>query len=81
MNRAGVHFLKIDLETALTFLDIARRTQDKGRQERNRRAARRAYDTIVKFMARVKLGDEESHTLVVGLEQLKCALEKSGEAF
>jgi len=81
LNRASADFLKIDLQTALTFLHIARHTTDVARQERNREAARRAYDTVVKLMKRVKLNADDTRTIVLGLEQLKSELQELGEVF
>ena len=81
LNRASADFLKIDLQTALTFLHIARHTEDVARQERNREAARRAYNTVLRLMKRVKLNEEDTRTIVLGLEQLKSELQELGEVF
>ena len=81
VNRAAVDFLKVDVETALTFLFSARNTDDKARQKRNRKAARRAYDTVTKLMRRVKLSDQDARTIIVGLEQLRSELQDPGEVF
>ena len=79
MNRASVDFLKIDLETALTFLKIARQAQDSARKERNRRAARKAYETVAKLVGKVELNDEDRRILIDGLQQLQKELEALGE--
>ena len=79
MNRARADFLKIDVETALTFLRSARQTSDVARKKRNCNAARRAYGTVTKLMERVTLSEEDVRTLVVGLEQLRSELEELGE--
>lgn len=79
--KASAQFLKVDLDTAKTFLQIARQTDNPARKERNRRAARKAYDTMVRFMERVKLKDEDLRILVPGLEQLRSELEGIGETF
>lgn len=81
MNRASAEFLKIDLETALTFVDSSRQTRDAFRKKRNCQAARKAYDTVVRLISRVNLTAND--TLVVNrrLELLKAELEDLGETF
>ena len=79
MNRASADFLKIDVQTALTFVNSARQTSDPDRKRRNREAARRAYQTVTKLMKRVNLNEEDMRTLVRGLEQLRSELEQLGE--
>jgi len=81
MNRASVEFLKIDLQTAFTFLRVARQTDDPIRKHRNCRAARRAYDTVVKLMGKVRLNKQDRQTVVLGLEHLRSELQEFGEAF
>lgn len=81
MNRANAEFLKIDTETALTFLQIARDTDNNSRKQRNCRAARRAYDTALKLMPKVDLTVEEIHLLMGRLDQLKLELKALGESF
>ena len=81
MNRAATEFLKIDLETALTFLNIARQAHDSARKERNRRAARKAYDTVIKLIGKVELNDLDRQTVTDGLLQLRRELETMGEQF
>jgi len=81
LNRASADFLKIDLQTALTFLNSARNTTDFDRQKRNREAARRAYDTVARLMERVNLNERDARTIVVGLEQLRSELQELGEVF
>lgn len=81
MNRASSEFLKIDLETALTFLKIARDTNDRARKERNCRAARKAYDTVAKLVAKVKLNSEDERIVTEGLQKLQKELEALGAQF
>jgi len=81
MNRASVEFLKTDLETALTFVKIARQTRDESRRERTCRAARKAYETLTKFVNKVNLDAENGRQVGLGLKQLKSELESLGEVF
>jgi len=81
MNRVSVDFLKTDLETALTFVKIARQTRDDLRRKRNCRAARKAYDTVAKFVTKVDLSAESVRMVRLRLAELKKELEALGEAF
>jgi hypothetical protein len=81
LNRASADFLKIDVDTALTFLHIARQATDKIRQQRNCRAARRAYETVTRLMQKVRLSEDDAQILTHGLEQLRRELEGMGEEF
>lgn len=78
MNRASAEFLKLDIQTALTFLTIARQTQDDTRQQRNLRSARKAYDTVLRLMDRVILSDEDARIVKSGLERLRSELSGLG---
>ena len=81
MNRASVEFLKTDLETALTFVKIARQTRDVSRRKRTCRAARKAYETLAKFIQKVDLSTESARQVGLGIKQLKSELESLGEVF
>lgn len=80
MNRASAEFLKIDLETALTFVKIARQTPDDVRKKRNCRAARRAYETVMRFIPKVELNPQDAQVITLALNQLRSDLEALGEA-
>lgn len=75
INRASIEFLKIDLQTALTFLQIARQTQDELRKKRNCLAARKAYETVVRFIRKTELSPEDMRFIKQRLEQLQSELE------
>jgi hypothetical protein len=81
MNRANADFLKVDLETALTFAKIARETDDKSTKKRNQGAARKAYDTILKMLSKVDWTAGDSRVVKLGLDRLKVELEVLGETF
>ena len=78
-NTASVNFLKIDLETALTFSQMALRTSDPTGRHRNARAARRAYDTIMRLREQVHPGRVDSELLSKNLRLLKADLVRLGE--
>lgn len=81
MNRAGAEFLKIDMETALTFVQIARETGNDSRKRRNVRAARTAHDTALKLMPKLDLTVEDAQVLKSRLGRLRSELEALGESF
>jgi len=81
VNQTRVDFLKIDLGLALEFTQIALQAHDLKRTNRNRKSARRAYDTIVSLRDRVAQTDEDAQLLIEGLEQLRSDLLKLGEVF
>ena len=74
-NRFGADFLQIDSEVALTFSGIALTTRDEEKRRRVTRAARKAYDTIMRLRKDVVLGDAEGDKLDFNLLRLKSELE------
>jgi hypothetical protein len=74
-------FLRIDSAMALTFANIALTTRDKVRRERATKAARRAYNTIVRLMDGVWLKPSDAQTLKENLTRLQGELETLGETF
>jgi hypothetical protein len=80
-NKAEARFLQLDSEIALTFSAIALEARDLERRRRTTRAAHRAYDTITRLRAGIKLTDTQKHRLDANLRRLKSELEKLGERF
>jgi len=80
-NRAGANFLKLDVEMGLTFCGLALQTRDSEKRARTQRAARTAYDTVLKLMERVRLNDDQVQWLERKLHRLKCELLTLGEIF
>jgi hypothetical protein len=78
-NKTCTDFLKADVEAAVTFMEIARSAQNPAEQDRNRHAARRAYDTVIRLIGRVKLTDADSQVLGARLARLKSGLCRLGE--
>lgn len=79
-NKASTDFLKLDLETALTFTGLALQTDERTKRERNQRAARRAYDTILRLLDRVTLSDADAEFFEHNLKRLKSELIALGES-
>jgi hypothetical protein len=81
LNRANANFLRVDLDTALTFSNLALQSQDSIKKTRNKRAARRAYETVVKLMGGVELTEEDARILADKLRRLKSELQSLGDVF
>jgi hypothetical protein len=81
LNATNVNFLKIDVETALTFSKLARQSTNEEKKERNRQHARRAYDTILHLWNTVAFTPDEEAYMRDMLTQLKIDLEMLGEKF
>lgn len=78
-NKVNADFLKLDLQTALTFTQLALQAEDGVKRERNQRAARKAYDTILRLVGRVTLTDDEARSMGKSLERLRSDLIRLGE--
>lgn len=78
-NRASTDFLKLDLQTALTFTGLASNAEDRVKRERNQRAARKAYETIVHLIDRVTLTEDQARFFEENLSRLKRELIDLGE--
>jgi hypothetical protein len=81
LNRTSAEFLKTDVETALTFSSIALQTEDLSKRQRNRRNARKGYDTILRLARRVRLSTDDEQFLSEKMGRLKSELQRLGEVF
>ena len=82
LNRTSTDFLKVDLQTALTFSRIAlENNSDTEKRRRNRRNARRGYDTIVRLVEKVSMSAGDAKFMSHNLERLKSDLRQLGEIF
>lgn len=79
-QRASATFLKLDVETALTFTSMALTAENAVKRERNRKAARLAYETVVRLSKKIDLTDDEERVLNRGLKRLRAELTELGEA-
>lgn len=62
-NKAGVEFLMAELDTAMTFLDVAETTSSEENRSRNCGNARIAYETVMRMRERVLLDGGQSQAL------------------
>jgi hypothetical protein len=82
LRHTGIEFLKIDVETALTFSSVALQSNDDAaKRKRNRENARRGYDTILHLLKKVALDTEDAEFMSSRLRRLKSELERLGETF
>ena len=80
-NAINAEFLKIDVQTALTFSGLALQSDNKEKTVRNRKNARRAYDTILHLSHRVTFTPGEEGYMQEMMSRLKNDLELLGEKF
>ncbi len=74
-HRIGVEFLLVDLDTGLTFLDVADATSSDETRTRNRQNARIAYDAVLRLLARLAPTTEERSVLDAKIAALKNRLD------
>lgn len=72
-------FLRSEIDTGLTLAKIALDADRHDRRNRNRLNARKAYDTVLRFMPRVNLSPEETSEMKIRVEHLKAELVRLGE--
>ena len=80
-KRVAAEFLQIDCEIALTFAGIALTTSDEQKRRRLIRAARKAYDTIMRLRKDFDLTDSGRDKLCANLQRLKGELQSLGQSF
>ena len=79
LNRNGLLFLNVDLDTALTFADIALQANDNPeKRSRNRGNARKAYHTVLRLSKNLTFTEEEARQLQKKMEQLRFLLARLG---
>jgi hypothetical protein len=81
LNATSADFLKIDVKTALTFSGLALETDNEEKKQRNRKNARKAYDTILHLQHNVTFTPSDEVYMHQMLGRLKNDLERLGEKF
>ena len=76
---AEIDFLRLEIDTGLTLAKIALDAHRHDRRDRNRLNARKAYDTVLRFIPRVNLTPEETSEMKIRVEHLKAELLRLGE--
>jgi len=77
-NKVGAEFLVIELDTALTFLDVAETTTSEESRIRNRKNAEVAYKTALRMAPRVMLVAPQKEAVNERIAKIKSRLEKLG---
>ncbi len=80
-NQNGIDFLLFDLDLANTFLDVAAAFQSKETASRNHRNARKAYDTAIRLMPKLRLDQHVRQDFNRKLSLLKRRLQAIGQQF
>jgi hypothetical protein len=80
-NRLGVDFLFTECDLAVTFLNVADNTAIPETVLRNRGNARKAYDTILRYMPKLVLSATETQSIERKLSSIRTRLEAAGEQF
>jgi len=76
-NSIGVQFLRTELKTGHTLLDIAEVTEVEATRMRTLRNAWHAYDLVLRMMNRLNLSLADQEDLCSGLHALKRRLDSS----
>src|SRR5215813_1681294 len=79
LNQTSKDFLRVDVETALTFTEAALTTDNPDKKDRNTKNAKKAYDTIQRLSERVTYTDSEQAYMSEMLARLKKDLKILGE--
>jgi hypothetical protein len=80
-NRAGVDFIFLDCDLAMTFLNVADTTKIPETVKRNRQKARKAYDTVRHLLPSLLLTIAETQAIERKLLALRTRMEAAGEEF
>lgn len=78
-SEAEVDFLRVELRTGLTFSKIALGAVYQEKRDRNRRHARRAYDTLLYFMRKITVPNGHTDDIMHRLTDLQSDLQRLGE--
>lgn len=81
LNATNADFLTIDVDTALTFAGLALETDNNEKKKRNRKNARKAYDSILHLSGKVTFTPSQEGYLHERMGRLKNDLEQLGEKF
>ena len=78
MNQSGVDFLLTDLDSAMTFMDIAAASHIQETIHQNRNNARRAYDAAVHHLGKLTPDAGQRPQIDTKLALLKTRLQAVG---
>jgi hypothetical protein len=78
-ERDKVRFLMSELETGLTFANLAMDSSDAEKIATNTRNARKAYETILRFLPETALTQTDEREIAAALSALQSELQVLGE--
>jgi hypothetical protein len=79
--QAWVKFMLIDLDLAMTFMDVAEGSRLEDTKHRNLKNARKAYDAVLHHLEKLKPDAGQRRVIDAKLARLKTRLETAGEQF
>jgi hypothetical protein len=79
LNQTGVEFLLLDLDLALTFLDVSETSHVEETTRRNHLNARKAYDAVSHLLKTVTLDEGQRQMMDAKLSLLKKRLQAVGQ--
>jgi hypothetical protein len=80
-NRNGLDFLLIDLDLAMTFMDVAETSQIEETRCRNHSNARKAYEAALHLLENLRPSASERQVIGSKLALLKTRLQAVGHQF
>ena len=72
-------FIRAEINTGLTFAEIALRSEDPDKRTRDTKHARKAYDAILHFMPDALLTGADQQQINAGLDNFRDKLRRLGE--
>jgi hypothetical protein len=79
--QTGLEFMLIDLDLAMTFMDVAEGSRLEDTKHRNHKNARKAYDAVLHHLEKLKPDAGQRREIDAMLARLKMRLETAGEQF
>ena len=77
----GVEFLLVDLDLAMTFMDVAETSRLEDTKHRSHKNARKAYDAALHLLEKLKPDAGQRRVIDAKLARLKARLEAAGQQF
>jgi hypothetical protein len=81
LNQTAMQFLLGDLDLALTFIEVAEVSGLQDTKDRNYKNARKAYDTALHLLEKLKPDAGQRQVIDAKLARLKTRLEAAGQQF
>lgn len=78
LAKRGIEFVIAELETALTFLDIADTSDIEETVKRNHQNARKAYETVQRLLTRLRPNADEKALIGAKIAALEARLQAGG---